>query len=193
MRRTTSNSPSPPPPTGDDKGHQANTPEQLAKLKESHPLWSSTTPPARTSSSSFSARKGTWSSSLTTPRKEHLVWVHHLTVHGGGRVNPNIYFIALVGILPIKFNSGQLFQSLELCSTSVEAREPLASKPLLSSRNRTMPRAYVLHVHVVRALKFLSSVFSAATMLDSAMKTMFESRFDTEFLHDCVLHVNIIH
>ena len=70
----------------------------------------------------------------------HLVWVHHLTVHGGGRVNPNIYFTALVGIgpraLPIKFNSGQLFRSLSVLCPSwtnlkdLTTRQALVDAPL---------------------------------------------------------------
>ena len=44
-----------------------------------------------------------------------LVFVHHLTVHGGGRVSPTVFFTALVGIgpraYPIRFEPGHLLTS----------------------------------------------------------------------------------
>lgn len=92
----------------------------------------------------------------------HLVWVHHLTVHGGGRVNPNIYFTALVGIgpraLPIKFNSGQLFRSLSVLCPSwtnlkdLTTRQALVDAPL-GQNEEVFPTLLALPPSISDALK----------------------------------------
>lgn len=118
----------------------------------------------------------------------HLVWVHHLTVHGGGRIHPDIYFTALVGIgpraFPIKFNSGQLFRSLSvMCPTwtnlkDLTSRQALVDAPL-GQTEEVFPTLLALPPSISSALmdepdrdphSFLAPLKAAITAFDNGQE-----------------------